>query len=146
VSSSDHCGAASRYLSRIAIRLRGKIRLVERISSRMVELDIAACRIEREIAADWAKNRNKINEQLDKLGMSEAEWCRRELGCSIQTMRRRVQLLKGWTQYLKRRREVGDNGQYGCSTLHLLPRLHIGPNQQLPLRFGAFVLVVARSI
>ena len=79
----------------------------------MVELDIAACRIEREIAADWSRNRNKINEQLDKVGMSEAEWCRRELGCSIQTMRRRVQLLKGWTQYLKRRREVGDNGQYG---------------------------------
>jgi hypothetical protein len=28
-------------------------------------------------------------------------------------MRRRVQLLKGWNQYLKRRREAGDNGQYG---------------------------------
>ena len=113
MNSNDRCGSASRYLSRIAIRLRGKIRLVEKISSRMAELDIAACRIEREIAADWARNRNKINEQLDKLGISETEWCRRELGCSIQTMRRRLQLLKGWPQYLKRRREVGDNGQYG---------------------------------
>jgi len=28
-------------------------------------------------------------------------------------MRRRVHLFKGWSQYLKRRREVGDNGQYG---------------------------------
>jgi hypothetical protein len=106
-------GATSRCLSRIAIRLRRKIRLVERMGSRMVELDIAACRIERDIAADWVRHRNKINEELDRLGMTEAEWCRRELGCSIQTMRRRVQLLKGWSQYLKRRREVGDNGQYG---------------------------------
>jgi hypothetical protein len=103
----------SRCLSRIAIRLRRKIRLVERMNSRMVELDIASCRIERDIAADWVKNRNRINQELDKVGMSEAEWCRRELGCSIQTMRRRVQLLKGWNQYIKRRREVGDNGQYG---------------------------------
>jgi DNA modification methylase len=106
-------GATSRCLSRIAIRLRRKIRLVERMGSRMVELDIAACRIERDIAADWVRHRNKINEELDRLGVTEAEWCRRELGCSIQTMRRRVQLLKGWNQYLKRRREVGDNGQYG---------------------------------
>jgi hypothetical protein len=79
----------------------------------MVELDIARCRIERDIAADWIKHRNKINEELPKLGMSEAEWCGSELACSIQTMRRRVQLLKGWSRYLKRRREVGDNGQYG---------------------------------
>jgi hypothetical protein len=106
-------GATSRCLSRIAIRLRRKIRLVERMGSRMVELDIAACRIERDIAADWVRHRNKINEELDRLGVTEAEWCRRELGCSIQTMRRRVQLLKGWSQYLKRRREVGDNGQFG---------------------------------
>jgi DNA modification methylase len=113
MSSSDHCSSASRYLSRIAIRLRGKIRLVEKISSRMVELDIAACRIDREIAAEWARNRNKINEQLAKLGMTEAEWCQKALGCSIQTMRRRIQLLKGWSRYLKRRREAGDNGQYG---------------------------------
>ena len=49
---------------------------------------------------------------LDKLGMTEAEWCQKALGCSIQTMRRRTHLLKGWNQYLKRRREVGDNGQY----------------------------------
>jgi site-specific DNA-methyltransferase (adenine-specific) len=54
-----------------------------------------------------------INEELGKIGLSETEWCRRELGCSIQTMRRRVQLLTGWDQYLKRRRDVGDNGQYG---------------------------------
>ena len=79
----------------------------------MVELDIAACRIERDIAKDWVENRNKINEELSKIGMTEGDWCTRELGCSIQTMRRRVQLLKGWNQYLKRRREVGDNGQYG---------------------------------
>ena len=80
----------------------------------MVELDIATCRSrERDIAADWVKHRDKINQELDKIGMSEAEWCRRELGCSIQTMRRRVQLLRGWSQYLKRRREVGNNGQFG---------------------------------
>jgi DNA modification methylase len=106
-------GPTSRFLNRIAIGLRQKIQLAEKISSRMVELDIARCRIERDIAADWIKHRNKINEELAKFGMSEAEWCRSELGCSIQTMRRRVQLLKGWSRYLKRRREVGDNGQYG---------------------------------
>ena len=79
----------------------------------MVELDIARCRIERDIAAEWVKCRNAIIKELDKLGMTEAEWCQKALGCSIQTMRRRTHLLKGWNQYLKRRREVGDNGQYG---------------------------------
>jgi site-specific DNA-methyltransferase (cytosine-N4-specific) len=79
----------------------------------MLELDIARCRMEKDIAADWVKNRNRINRELNKIGMSEAEWCKKALGCSIQTMRRRVQLLRGWGQYLKRRREVGDNGQYG---------------------------------
>ena len=113
MSSSDRRDATSRSLNHIAVRLRRKIRLVEKMSGRMVELDIAACRIERDIAADWVRIGTQINEELEKIGMSEAEWCRRELGCSIQTMRRRVQLLKGWDQYLKRRREVGDNGQYG---------------------------------
>jgi DNA modification methylase len=113
VNSSDRRGVTSRCLSRITVRLRQKIRLAERMSGRMVALDIAACRIERDIATDWVKNRDRINEELDKIGMTEGEWCTRELGCSIQTMRRRVQLLRGWGQYLKRRREVGDNGQYG---------------------------------
>ncbi len=31
----------------------------------------------------------------------------------------------------------------GPNISNLLPRLCIGPNQQLPLRFGAFVLAVA---
>jgi hypothetical protein len=105
--------ATSRTLSRIATRLRQKIQLTEKMSSRMVELDIARCRIEKAIAAEWVKSRNEINQELVRLGMSEAEWCQNALGCSIQTMRRRVQLLRGWGRYLERRREVGDNGQYG---------------------------------
>ena len=113
ISLENHRWATSRSLSAIAVRLRRKIRLAKRFSGRMVELDIARCRIERDIAAEWVKCRNAINKELDKLGMTEAEWCQKALGCSIQTMRRRMHLLKGWSQYLKRRREVGDNGQYG---------------------------------
>jgi hypothetical protein len=130
VTSSDRRRATSRCLSRITVRLRQKIRLSERMSGRLVDLDIAACRIERDIAADWARNRNKINEELDQIGMAEGEWCTRKLGCSFQTMRRRVQLLRGWDQYLRRRREVGDNGQYGYSTQHSSLRLPNGLSLQ----------------
>ena len=90
MSSSDRRGATSRSLNHIAILLRRKIRLVAKMSGRMVELDIAACRLERDIAADWVKHRNTINEELERIGMSEAELVRRELGCSIQTMRRHL--------------------------------------------------------
>ena len=40
--------------------------------------------------ADWVKNR-----------MREAQWCEKNaVGCSIQTKRRRVQLLRGWSLYM----------------------------------------------
>jgi site-specific DNA-methyltransferase (cytosine-N4-specific) len=103
----------SRALNRIATSLRQKIRMTERIGGRMVHLDIARCRVEKDIAAEWIKCRTRIVAELENLGMTEAEWCQKALGCSIQTMRRRVQLMKGWKRYPKRRREVADNGQYG---------------------------------
>ena len=87
----------------------------------MVELDIAACRLERDIAADWVKHRNTINEELEKIGMSEAEWCRRELGCSIQTMRRRVQLLTDGINILSVVGRWATTANMDCFMPHFLP-------------------------
>jgi hypothetical protein len=86
VTSSDRSGTTSRCLNRIKVRLRQKIRLAGRMTGRMVELDIAACRIERDIAANSVRNGSKINEELSKVGMTESDWRTRELGYSIQTM------------------------------------------------------------
>jgi hypothetical protein len=57
--------------------------------------------------------RTKVQQELERMGFGEAEWCKRELDCDIATMRRRVQLAKGWRQYETARREAGNNGQYG---------------------------------
>ena len=39
--------------------------------------------------------------------------CKRDLGFSYSTVMRRIQILKGHADYLRRRDEVGDNGCYG---------------------------------
>jgi hypothetical protein len=61
----------------------------------------------------WANQRERIQHHLERLGITENEWCKQELGRDIATMRRRVQLAKGWDEYERNRRSQGDNGQYG---------------------------------
>jgi hypothetical protein len=61
----------------------------------------------------WANQRERIQRHLERLGITENEWCKQELGCDIATMGRRVHLAKGWDDYERNRRSQGDNGQYG---------------------------------
>jgi hypothetical protein len=42
-----------------------------------------------------SNRRERIQRQLEKLGITEDAWCKQELGCDIGTMRRRVQLAGG---------------------------------------------------
>ena len=106
-------GKTERFLAELAADLRKEIAAIARMDSALVERDIAARRREAALGRRWANMRTKIQRELEGLGSSEAEWCKRELDCDIATMRRRVQLAKGWTQYEAARREAGNNGQYG---------------------------------
>ena len=101
---------------------------IARMDSVLVERDIAARRREAALGRRWANMRTKIQQELERLGFGEAEWCKRELDCDIATMRRRVQLAKGWKQYEAARRDAGNNGQYGLVYgLSLIP-----PKQPVP--------------
>jgi DNA modification methylase len=100
-------------LRRLADELRRKFAAAQRLDGQLVEHDIAARRHEAAGGRLWANQRERIQRQLEKLGIAESEWCKQELGCDINTMRRRVQLAKGWDQYERNRRNEGDNGQYG---------------------------------
>jgi DNA modification methylase len=106
-------GNAGRFLAEIAAELRREIGAINRMDSALVERDIASRRREAALGRRWANMRTRIQKELERLGGSEAEWCKRELDCDIATMRRRVQLAKGWRQYEIARREAGNNGQYG---------------------------------
>ena len=106
-------GKAERFLAELAADLRKEIVAIARMDSALVERDIVARRREAALGRRWANIRTKIQQELERQGISEADWCRRELDCDIRTMRRRVQLAKGWTQYESARRDAGNNGQYG---------------------------------
>ena len=106
-------GKAEKFLAELAADLRKEIVAINRMDSALVERDIAARRREAALGRRWANMRTKIQKGLERLGIGEAEWCKRELDCDIRTMRRRVQLARGWTQYEAARREAGNNGQYG---------------------------------
>ena len=106
-------GKTERFLAELAADLRKEIAAIARMDSALVERDIAARRREAALGRRWANMRTKIQRELERLGSSEADWCKRELDCDIATMRRRVQLAKGWKQYEAARREAGNNGQYG---------------------------------
>ncbi len=106
-------GKAGKFLTEIAADLRKEIVAIARMDSALVERDIAARRREAALGRRWANKRTKIQKELERLGFGEAEWCKRELDCDIATMRRRVQLAKGWKRYEAARRDAGNNGQYG---------------------------------
>lgn len=93
-----------------------------RIDARSIEADIRARRCEADAGLKWAKDRDKIKVECEEEGISEDVWCKRELNCDLTTMRRRVQLARGWKKYVECRRATGDNGQRGLIyALSLIP-------------------------
>ena len=114
---------AHSFLTSIAAELRRENAAISRMDSALVERDIAVRRREAALGRRWAGVRSRIRKELEHLGVSEAGWCREELGCDIRTMRRRVQLAKGWVQYERARRQAGNNGQFGLVYgLSLIPK------------------------
>ena len=101
------------FLERVAIELRREIAAIDKMDSALVARDIAARKREASLGRRWAGMRARIQKELERQGIDEADWCKRELDCDIRTMRRRVQLARGWTQYENTRRDAGSNGQFG---------------------------------
>lgn len=118
---------AQAFLMRIAADVRREIAAAIRLDGQLVERDIAARRHEANGGRLWAAQRSRIQKELEKIGIAEADWCKQHLGCSIQTMLRRRQLAKGWATYERMRKEAGANGQFGIlyalSLIGLEPRV-----------------------
>jgi site-specific DNA-methyltransferase (cytosine-N4-specific) len=93
------------------VRRDAAIRSLDRTK---VEIDKKARALDVKWAKLYARRRPKLIKILDKLGIKEWHWCRTlGRGFAYPTIMRRIQILKGHTDYLRRREEVGDNGYYG---------------------------------
>jgi hypothetical protein len=98
---------SSGFLDRVAAELRREIAAINKMDCALIQRDIVARRREASLGRQWAGMRARIQKELERQGVSEADWCKRELDCDIRTMRRRVQLARGWTQYDSARRDAG---------------------------------------
>src|SRR5450755_1153627 len=101
------------FLDRTARWMHQQESAIARLGGDLTEHDIRACRKQAVFGSQWAKRRAKIQAELLKKGMSEAEWTQREAGSDISTMRRRVRLYREWRRYEAARRKAGDTGQTG---------------------------------
>ena len=90
---------ADRFLVTIAAEFQREIAAINRLDCALVARDIAARQREAKLGRRWAVMRSKIQNELEGRDITEADWCKQELTCDITTMRRRVQLAKGWAEY-----------------------------------------------
>jgi DNA modification methylase len=129
------------FLTRIAADVRREIAAASKLDGQLIERDIAARRHEANGGRLWAAQRSRIQKELEKLAINEADWCKQHLGCSIQTMLRRRQLAKGWTTYERRRKEAGTNGQFGIlyalSLIGPEPRVAATNSHRMRVRSGS---------
>ena len=87
----------SASLRRLLSDIRSLIRAADRLDAQTAELDIRARWHEAQAGYQWAMSRDRIiKEECKERGVKEDKWCKRELGCDIATMRRRVQLYRNW--------------------------------------------------
>ena len=101
------------FLSRTASWMRQRESAILLLGGDLVEQDIRACRKQALFGAEWAERRTKIQAELLKKGMNEAEWTKHEAGIDIGEMRRRVRLYRKWKRYEAARRKAGDTGYSG---------------------------------
>jgi DNA modification methylase len=112
----------SASLRRLLSDIKSFIRAADRLDAQTVELDILARWHEAQAGHQWALSRDHIIKECEQRGISEEEWCKRELGCDIATMRRRVQLYRNWDEYVEKRRAEGHTEQWGLRhALSLIP-------------------------
>ena len=76
-------GKAERFLAGIAAELRREMVAINWMDSALVQRDIAARRREAGLGRRWADMRTEVQQELERQGVSEAEWCKRELDCDI---------------------------------------------------------------
>ena len=87
---------------------------IRKLDRTKVEIDIQARLLDVEWAKLYVRRRPRLIEELDKRGIKEWQWCRTlGPGLAYPTIMRKIQILKGCDDYLRRRDEVGDNGLYG---------------------------------
>ena len=84
-------------LRRLADELRREFAAASWLDGQLVDRDIPHAAMKPPVAGCGPTNASE--RQLEKLGITEEDWCKQELSCDIGTMRRRVQLAKGWDQY-----------------------------------------------
>ncbi|MFZ0021484.1 MAG: hypothetical protein WAL10_29580 [Acetobacteraceae bacterium] len=96
---------------------------IDTIDRTKIDIDIQARLMEAKWAELYVAARPTLIEILDKLGITEKEWCRKlGPGFSYSTVMRRIQVLKGCDHYLRRRLKVGDNGCFGLKNAAYLAR------------------------
>jgi hypothetical protein len=88
-------------------QIRALLAKGHRLSRRLPEHDITACRPYADAGLQWAYHRDENPEA------NTDEWCQRELGCAHSTMLGYLRLGKHWDRYVKKRRALGDCGQCG---------------------------------
>ena len=114
---------SNRYLPLFVNRVRLELSRVIKIDKAVVERDIAARRHEANIGKLFAYQRERIQREIAKLGVTEDQWLKRELGTSLATMLRYRHLYRDWNRYLVARRAAGRTGQSGLEyALSLIPR------------------------
>ena len=102
------------WLANLKADLMRRDAAIRKLDRTKIEIDKQARALDVEWAEEYVRHRPRLIEILDKLGIKEWHWCGTlGRGFSYSTVMRRIQILKGYTDYLRRRDEVGDNGFFG---------------------------------
>jgi DNA modification methylase len=104
------------WLAHYGEELARDLAAIKRVDRKKVELDIQARTLDLKLAKKYARNRPTLWKKLEEIGVSETAWCKTQgKRNSLSRMRRRLQLLRprAFQNYLRNRRQIGDNGVYG---------------------------------
>jgi DNA modification methylase len=108
------------WLAVFRASLKRELAAIEALGRAMVEIDIKRRARDRAIGIRYARHRNRLIKELDKIGVSEVAFCRTlGRGHSLSTMHRRMRLAstENWDRYVRKRRERGDDGAFRAAYL-----------------------------
>jgi hypothetical protein len=103
------------WLASFQTSLQREIAAIEAMGRDLVEIDIKRRARDRRLGKRYARHRNRLIQELDKQGISEAEFCGSlGRGQSLSMMYRRMKLVPddAWARYLANRRARGDDGHF----------------------------------
>ena len=111
------------WLAAYEAELARRNTVIDAIDRRKLAIDKRARRLEVAWAKIYVRRRARLIKELDARGITEQQWCRRlGKGFAYSTIMRRIPILKGHPDYVRRRDKVGDNGCYGL----IMPRIWRG--------------------